>query len=88
VSGRAVVTVLVLAAAISGGAMYFLQVWGLYDRLPATDRLTVATADGPAEFRVTDFRGPSSYSPPRSPAGRCISCRSGASMTACPPPTG
>jgi len=64
VSGRAVVTVLVLAAAISGGAMYFLQVWGLYDRLPATDRLTVATADGPAEFRVTDFRGIDSDSSP------------------------
>ena len=63
-SGRVVVTLLLLVAVISGGAMYYLQVWGLYDRLPATDTLTVTTRDGPADLRVTDFRGIDSDSSP------------------------
>jgi glycyl-tRNA synthetase alpha chain len=45
-----------LAGVISGGAMYYLQVWGLYDRLPAADRLTVATEDGP-RARVSRLPG-------------------------------
>jgi hypothetical protein len=64
VTGRIVIVLLLLAALLAGGAMYYLQVWGLYDRLPATDRLTVATEDGPAELRVSDFRGIDSDSSP------------------------
>nr|WP_245243052.1 DUF6446 family protein [Pararhodobacter sp. SW119] len=44
--------------------MYYFQVWGLYDPLPPTDRLTVATPDGPADLAVTDFRGIDSDSSP------------------------
>jgi hypothetical protein len=63
-TGRIVVILLLLAGLAAGGAMYYLQVWGLYDRLPATDRLTVATEDGPAEIAVTDFQGIDSDSSP------------------------
>lgn len=73
-SGRVVVIVLLLAGVISGGAMYYLQVWGLYDWLPAADRLTVATETGATEtgatemavteLAVTDFQGIDSASSP------------------------
>ncbi len=62
--GRAVVIVLLLAGLVAGGAMYYLQVWGLYDRLPAAERLTVATENGPEEVLVSDFRGIDSDSSP------------------------
>ena len=63
-SGRIVVTLLVLAGVISGGAMYYLQVWGLYDRLPEARTLTVATEAGPQDLRVSDFQGIDSDSSP------------------------
>jgi hypothetical protein len=64
VIARIAILGLALAGLVAGGAMYYLQVWGLYDRLPATDRLTVETEDGPEDLRITDFRGIDSDSSP------------------------
>jgi hypothetical protein len=64
VTARIVIVLVLLAGLIAGGAMYYLQVWGLYDRLPAIDTLTVATEAGPADLRVSEFRGIDSGSSP------------------------
>jgi hypothetical protein len=64
VRGRIAIVLVLLAALVAGGAMYYLQVWGLYDPLPATDRLTVATENGPAVLIVTDYHAIDSESSP------------------------
>lgn len=61
---RIAIIAVLLAGLAAGAAMYYLQVWGLYDRLPPTDRLTVITETGPVELPVSDFRGIDSDSSP------------------------
>lgn len=63
-SGAVAVLGLVVPALLVGGGVYYLQVYGYYDRLPAQDTLTVATPDGPVQLAISDFEGIDSRSSP------------------------
>lgn len=62
--GRIAAAVLVLAALGLGGAMYYLQVYGYYSRLPVRDTLTLATEGGPQNLAVSGYEGIDSASSP------------------------
>lgn len=64
--GRIAAAFLVLAALIGGGAMYYLQVYGYYDRLPAAESFALVSpgALAPQRVAVRDFRGIDSDSSP------------------------
>jgi hypothetical protein len=46
-AGRLLAAVLVLAGVLAGGTMYYLQVWGYYDRLPPAASFALAGLDAP-----------------------------------------
>lgn len=56
-NGKIVGSGLLAAAVIAGGAMWYLQEYHFYDRIPAADAITVQTAAGPAMLPVRDFQG-------------------------------
>ncbi len=65
-TGRLVAVFLIVAGLLAGGAMYYLQVYAYYDRLPARDAITL-TPLGAVSARVVpvrDFRGIDSDSSP------------------------
>lgn len=62
--GRLAAVALLLVAVLAGGVMYYLQVYGFYDRLPAPASLTIATPEGPVEIAVRGFEGIDSDSSP------------------------
>ncbi len=64
--GRVLVILLLGATALAGGGAYYLQVYGLYDRLPEQSHvaLTPIGALAAQDFAVTDFRGIDSDSSP------------------------
>lgn len=59
--GRIATLAIVLAAALAGGAMYYLQVYGYYETLPPQQTYAVDGTDGLA---ITGFRGIDSTSSP------------------------
>nr|WP_114964965.1 DUF6446 family protein [Alkalilacustris brevis] len=64
--GRLVIVALLLATVLAGGAMYYLQVYGYYDRLPAQNSFAI-TPEGaiqPVPVAVHDFQGIDSGSSP------------------------
>lgn len=67
-TGRFLAALIVLAAVIGGGAMYYLQVYGFYDRIDAASaaaEVRMTTLDGLAEpVAVTGFEGIDSDSSP------------------------
>lgn len=58
-SGRILVLIIVLSAALAGAAMYYLQVYAFYTRLPATTemRMTTPGAIAAMPLRVEGFQG-------------------------------
>jgi hypothetical protein len=63
--GRFAVIVIVLSAALVGGFMYYLQVYGYYTRLEPQIGYQVATPDGgTARLDIVDFEGLDSDSSP------------------------
>ena len=63
-AGRLLAAFLVLAGALAGGGMYYLQVYGYYATLPAVDRVTVQGPAGPVDLAVTGYRGIDSATSP------------------------
>lgn len=65
-TGRIVIVALLLATFVAGGAMYYLQVYGYYDRLPAQDSFAITPegATQPEPVAVRDFQGIDSGSSP------------------------
>ncbi|MBN8290824.1 histidine kinase [Rhodobacter sp. NTK016B] len=64
-TGRIAASVIVLAALLTGGFMYYLQVYGYYEELEPQIGYQVATPDGgTARLEIADFRGIDSYSSP------------------------
>jgi hypothetical protein len=63
-AGRLVAAALVLSGLLAGGGMFYLQVWGYYDRLAPADSLRLVTAEGPVDLPITGFRGIDSDSSP------------------------
>jgi hypothetical protein len=59
VTGRVVIVLLLLGAVLAGGAMYYLQVYGYYHRLPVQQSfaLTPLGATAPQDVAIADFRG-------------------------------
>lgn len=56
--GRVLVVVMLVAALLVGGAVYYLQVYAYYRELPAQTQVTVTRADGmEVPLEVTGFRG-------------------------------
>lgn len=62
--GRLVAILLLVCGLMAGGGMYYLQVYGFYDRLPATARLAAQGEGGPLVLAVTGFQGIDSASSP------------------------
>ena len=62
--GRIAAVALLLVAVTAGGVMYYLQVYGYYDRLPARSAFSVATPHGDVGIAVTGFEGIDSESSP------------------------
>lgn len=62
--GRLVALALVLAGLLAGGGMYYLQVYGYYDRLEPQISLTVDLPEGATRLSVADFQGIDSTSSP------------------------
>jgi len=63
-AGRIVAVALLASGLLAGGGMFYLQVWGYYDRLDPRDSLSLQTATGPVDLPVTDFQGIDSDSSP------------------------
>lgn len=65
-TGRILVSFLLLATVLAGVGTYYFQVYGFYDELPAQDtvRLTAAGEDAPQAFAVRNFQGIDSDSSP------------------------
>lgn len=63
-SGAVAVLGIVIPALLVGGGIYYMQVYGFYDRLPTQDTMTVATPDGPAQLAISGFEGIDSNSSP------------------------
>lgn len=61
-AGRILAVFLVVSAALAGGAMYYLQVWGFYDRLPAATEIALAGLEAPVP--LTAHEGIDSQSSP------------------------
>ncbi len=61
-AGRILAVVLVLAGVLAGGGMYYLQVWGYYDRLPRSATITLAGVAEPVS--LTAHEGIDSASSP------------------------
>ena len=62
--GRIAALALVLAGLAGGTAMYYFQVYGYYDRLPAQEMLLVQTETGMQPVPVSGFEGIDSDSSP------------------------
>lgn len=56
-AGRLVAAALVLSGLLAGGGMFYLQVWGYYDRLGPRDTLSLHTANGQLDLPVANFQG-------------------------------
>ena len=57
-SGKILSLVILVAAAIGGAAMYYLQVFAYYERLPEVSEITIATTDGgTTTLPVSNFEG-------------------------------
>ena len=63
-NGRHLVIGLVSAAAIAGGAMYWLQVHAFYETLPGTTVLRVVTPEGQLPLSLAAFEGVDATSSP------------------------
>ena len=64
-TGRIAALVIVIAAVLAGAGMYYLQVYGYYDRLEPQIGYQVATPDGgTARLSIADFQGIDSTSSP------------------------
>jgi hypothetical protein len=64
-TGRIAAIVIVVCAAVAGIAMYYLQVYGYYERLEPQIGYQVASPDGgTARLDIADFQGIDSYSSP------------------------
>jgi hypothetical protein len=63
-AGRFVALVLLASGLLAGVGMFYLQVWGYYDRLEPRDSLSVLTASGPVDLPITGFEGIDSGSSP------------------------
>lgn len=63
-TGRIAALVIIVAALLVGGTVYYAQVYGYYRVLEPQDHYTVATPDGPAQIAITDFSGIDSDSSP------------------------
>lgn len=61
-AGRLLAAALVLAGVLAGGGMYYLQVWGYYDRLPPATELRLAGVE--AAVALTAHEGIDSDSSP------------------------
>lgn len=62
--GRIAAIALVLAGLAGGGAMYYLQVYGYYDRLEPRISLLVQAEDGTRRLTIADYQGIDSTSSP------------------------
>ncbi|KPQ08028.1 MAG: hypothetical protein HLUCCA12_02850 [Rhodobacteraceae bacterium HLUCCA12] len=62
--GRIAALALVLAGVVGGAAMYYLQVYAYYDRLPPRDTLRMQTRSGAQDLPITGFAGIDSDSSP------------------------
>lgn len=63
-AGRLIAAALVLAGVLAGAGMYYLQVYGYYDRLEPRIALTVDAADGVRRLDIADYQGIDSGSSP------------------------
>ena len=63
-AARLIIVALLLAGALAGGGMYWLQVWGLYDRLEPRISLLVQAEDGTHRLTIADYQGIDSDSSP------------------------
>lgn len=65
-SGRFIAVFIALTALIAGGAIYYLQVYAFYDRLPAQDTVMLAPVGGgaPQAVDVAGFQGIDANSSP------------------------
>ena len=63
--GRVLITMMLFAAVVAGGALYYLQVYAYYDEITAAPGdLVLATDTGPQALDFRDFRGIDSNSSP------------------------
>ena len=62
--GKFLAILLVGCTVLAGGGMYYLQIYGYYDTLPAQAEYPVATPDGQAMLAVDGFQGIDSTSSP------------------------
>ena len=63
-AARIIIVALLLAGVLAGGGMYWLQVYGLYDRLEPRISLLVQAEDGTRRLTIADFQGIDSDSSP------------------------
>ena len=63
-AARIIIVALLLAGVLAGGGMYWLQVWGLYDRLEPRIALMVQAEDGTRRLTIADYQGIDSDSSP------------------------
>lgn len=63
-NGKWLVIGLVGTAALAGAAMYWLQVYAFYDRLPATTVLRLTSETGPQPLSLAEFEGIDATSSP------------------------
>jgi len=63
-AGRIIAVLLVLAGLLAGAAMYWLQVYGYYDRLEPRSALLVQAQDGVRRLTIADYQGIDSDSSP------------------------
>jgi hypothetical protein len=67
-SGKIIGLVLILCAALAGGGLYYLQVYGFYEEVAASDapdvRLVPIDGDTPESIAYTDFRAVDAESSP------------------------
>ena len=76
-TGRIAAIAIVLSAIVAGAAMYWLQVYAFYDRLPETTVLRVSTDTGVQPLSLAAFEGIDANSSPL----RFRACASLADMT-------
>lgn len=63
-NGRTAAIAIVASAVIGGAAMYWLQVYAFYDRLPETSVLRVTTETGVQPLSLAEFEGIDASSSP------------------------
>ncbi|UMA66520.1 DUF6446 family protein [Roseivivax marinus] len=66
-TGRTLILILLFAAVLAGGSMYYLQVYAFYDEVPADNAqisLTPLGSDTPEPIEISNFEGIDSESSP------------------------